>query len=77
MDQDWRLNQAISVALMHELLRHTKDRAKKEHNLEVLQRWILAGDYFCICFVLSLLEGSGGIDGGAGGPDQVPCGDKR
>ncbi|KAI2504187.1 hypothetical protein MHU86_10301 [Fragilaria crotonensis] len=59
MGQDWRPNQAISVKLMHELLRRTEERAKQELELAGRQRWILAGGYFCICFVLSLRSPEG------------------
>jgi hypothetical protein len=59
MGQDWRPNQAISVMLMQELIPKTEDRAKREPNLIGRQRWILAGGYFCICFVLSLRSPEG------------------
>ena len=59
MGQDWRPNQAISVTLMQELLSKVEDRAKREDNLPGRQKWILAGGYFCICFVLSLRSPEG------------------
>ena len=59
MGQDWRPNQAISVMLMHELLAKTEERAKQELEFEGRQKWILAGGYFCICFVLSLRSPEG------------------
>jgi hypothetical protein len=59
MGQDWRPNQAISVTLVHEVLKKTEERAKKEQDLDGRQKWILAGGYFCICFVLSLRSPEG------------------
>ncbi|KAI2503871.1 hypothetical protein MHU86_10596 [Fragilaria crotonensis] len=59
MGQDWRPNQAISIGLVHELLRKTEERAKRERDLNGRQKWVLAGGYFCICFVLSLRSPEG------------------
>lgn len=59
MGQDWRPNQAISVTLIHEVLKKTEERAKREQDLEGRQKWVLAGGYFCICFVLSLRSPEG------------------
>ena len=59
MGQDWRPNQAISIELMHELLRRTEERARQAGTGLDRQKWILAGGYFCICFVLSLRSPEG------------------
>jgi hypothetical protein len=59
MGQDWRPNQAISVGLMHALLNRTEGRAKREQTSAGRQKWILAGGYFCVCFVLSLRSPEG------------------
>jgi hypothetical protein len=60
MGQDWRPNQAISVSLMQHLLKKTEKQAGRER-LDGTERhkWILAGGYFCICFVLSLRSPEG------------------
>ncbi|KAI2498992.1 hypothetical protein MHU86_15496 [Fragilaria crotonensis] len=59
MGQDWRPNQAISLCLMHQLLEKTEEQAKRSLQVSERQRWILAGGYFCICFVLSLRSPEG------------------
>jgi hypothetical protein len=59
MGQDWRPNQAISIELIHKLLGRTESRAKREGSFEDRQKWILAGGYFSICFVLSLRSPEG------------------
>ncbi|KAI2501534.1 hypothetical protein MHU86_12911 [Fragilaria crotonensis] len=59
MGQDWRPNQAISVKIMHDLLEKTEERAREAETPSARERWILAGTYFCICFVLSLRSPEG------------------
>jgi hypothetical protein len=59
MGQDWRPNQAISLKLMHELLEKSEERAREADSAAGRERWILAGTYFCICFVLSLRSPEG------------------
>ena len=59
MGQDWRPNQAISVDIMHKLLEKAEDRARTSNGTNERSRWILAGGYFCICFVLSLRSPEG------------------
>ena len=59
MGQDWRPNQAISVKIMHKLLEKTEERAREAESSEGRERWIFAGTYFCICFVLSLRSPEG------------------
>ena len=53
MGQDWRPNQAVSVRIMHHLLEKTEGRAISSDIPSDRERWIFAGTYFCICFVLS------------------------
>ena len=59
MGQDWRPNQAVSVKIMHKLLDKTDERAREAEAPAGRERWILAGTYFCICFVLSLRSPEG------------------
>lgn len=59
MGQDWRPNQAISVALVHELLRGCESRARLSPSPTGRHKWIFAGGYFCVCFVLSLRSPEG------------------
>ena len=59
MGQDWRPNQAISIELMPELLKRSEDRARRADTRYGRQKWVLAGGYFCICFVLSLRSPEG------------------
>jgi hypothetical protein len=44
---------------MHELLRRTEYRARQATTGLDRQKWVLAGGYFCICFVLSLRSPEG------------------
>jgi hypothetical protein len=59
MGQDWRPNQAISIALMHELLKGCESRACSSPAPIERHKWIFAGAYFCICYVLSLRSPEG------------------
>ena len=60
MGQDWRPNRAISNALlMIELLTAVETRVKDCITLDEHERWLLAGGYFCICYVLSLRSPEG------------------
>jgi hypothetical protein len=59
MGQDWRPNQAIRVELVHELLSSCERRAVVSRNQTLQHKWVLAGGYFCICFVLSLRSPEG------------------
>ena len=59
MGQDWRPNQAISVAIMHHLLNGVEDRARRAVETVDGHKWVMAGAYFCICFVLSLRSPEG------------------
>ncbi|KAI2491132.1 hypothetical protein MHU86_23418 [Fragilaria crotonensis] len=59
MGQDWRPNQAISVAIMHLLLERVEERARIAGLSDDRHKWVMAGAYFCICFVLSLRSPEG------------------
>jgi hypothetical protein len=59
MGQDWRPNQAIGVDLMRELLTNCERQAMGSEDLSSKHKWVLAGGYFCICFVLSLRSPEG------------------
>lgn len=59
MGQDWRPNQAISVDLMRQLLENCEQQAMGSLDLTNKHKWVLAGGYFCICFVLSLRSPEG------------------
>ena len=54
MGQDWRPNQAIRIELVHELLSTCEQLAVESDNQLSQHKWVMAGGYFCICFVLSL-----------------------
>jgi hypothetical protein len=59
MGQDCRPNRAISSTLMIHLLRACAERSVESETLEDRERWIMAGAYFCFCFVLSLRSTEG------------------
>lgn len=59
MGQDWRPNQAISVELVHELLQGCEKRSRSASVIKERHKWVLAGGYFCVCFVLSLRSPEG------------------
>lgn len=59
MGQDWRPNQAIRIELVHELLSTCEQRAVCSEEQKSQHQWVLAGGYFCICFVLSLRSPEG------------------
>jgi hypothetical protein len=59
MGQDWRPNQAISVQIMHCLLEGAENKAMTAGTEESRHKWVMAGGYFCICFVLSLRSPEG------------------
>ena len=59
MGQDWRPNRAISNALMIELLTAVETRVKDCITLDEQEKWLLAGGYFCICYVFSLRSPEG------------------
>ena len=59
MGQDWRPNQAIGIDIMHLLLERVEERAMGAEQVEDRHKWVMAGGYFCICFVLSLRSPEG------------------
>jgi hypothetical protein len=59
MGQDCRPNRAISSGLMAQLLRACEERSVESEVLEEQERWVMAGAYFCFCFVLSLRSTEG------------------
>ena len=59
MGQDWRPNRAISVELMGELLRAVEQKAWDSTSAEDKFKWIMAGGYFCFCYVVSLRSPEG------------------
>jgi hypothetical protein len=59
MGQDWRPNQAIGIEIMHYLLAGVEERARVANSESLRHKWVMAGGYFCICFVLSLRSPEG------------------
>lgn len=60
MGQDWRPNRAISIQLVNRLLILTESRIMDAAgNSGERDKWIMAGSYFCFCFVLSLRSPEG------------------
>ena len=60
MGQDWRPNRAISSQLMLALLDATESKIINAGNMSVdRDKWIMAGSYFCFCYVLSLRSPEG------------------
>jgi hypothetical protein len=59
MGQDWRPNQAIGIEIMHLLLERVEERAREAVQIDDRHKWVMAGGYFCVCFVLSLRSPEG------------------
>ena len=59
MGQDWRPNRAVSVDLMVDLLENVEQRAVHATLESDRHQWIMAGGYFCFCYVLSLRSSEG------------------
>jgi hypothetical protein len=59
MGQDCRPNRAISSELMVLLLGRVEAKVTDAETLEDRERWVMAGAYFCFCFVLSLRSPEG------------------
>ena len=59
MGQDWRPNRAISTPLMLKLLTLVESRIRTSQELEDRCRWVMAGSYFCFCYVVSLRSSEG------------------
>ena len=60
MGQDWNPNQAISNPLMVKLLSTVEAKVKMSEDADERYRWVMAGCYFCFCYVVSL-RGSEGL----------------
>ena len=59
MCQDWRPNRAISIELIIKVLKAVEQKAWDSATQEDKFKWILAGAYFCFCFVVSLRSPEG------------------
>lgn len=59
MGQDCRPNQALSIQLVHEIIRRVELKAHGTDVQSERNKWILGGTYFVICFVLSLRSPEG------------------
>ena len=59
MGQDWRPNRAISIDLMIEFLKAVEQRALDATMQDDKCKWVMAGGYFCFCFVVSLRSPEG------------------
>jgi hypothetical protein len=59
MGQDWRPNRAISSGLMGELLLKSEQRIRDSADQPTKFKWLMAGGYFCICYVVSLRSPEG------------------
>lgn len=59
MGQDCRPNQALSIQLIHEIVRRVEVKAHGARTQPERNKWILGGTYFCLCFVLSLRSPEG------------------
>ena len=54
MGQDWKPNKAISNPLMTKLLERVEAKVKQADVTDDRYRWVMAGCYFCFCYVVSL-----------------------
>lgn len=59
MGQDWRPNRAISIELITEVLNTVEQRVWDATTQDDKFKWIMAGGYFCVCFVVSLRSPEG------------------
>ena len=59
MGQDWRPNRAISNPLMSKVLEVAEQRIRTANNINERTRWVMAGTYFCFCYVVSLRSSEG------------------
>ena len=59
MGQEWRPDKAISVRLVGELLAMVEQRVMDATETKDKVKWLLAGGYFCICYVVSLRSTEG------------------
>jgi hypothetical protein len=59
MGQDWRPNRAISTPLMLMLLSLVEVRIRSSGEISDRAKWVMAGSYFCFCYVVSLRSSEG------------------
>ena len=59
MGQEWRPDKTISVCLVGELLAMVEQRVMDATETKDKVKWLLAGGYFCICYVVSLRSTEG------------------
>ena len=59
MGQDWRPNRAISTPLMMKLLIGVESRIVTSSDTFERLKWMMAGAYFCFCYVVSLRSSEG------------------
>jgi hypothetical protein len=59
MGQEWRPDKAISVLLMSELLASVEQRVMDATDTHTMMKWLLAGGYICVCYVVSLRSTEG------------------
>ena len=59
MGQDWRPNRAISNPLMLKLLAGAESRIRTAPDMIERTKWVMAGSYFCFCYVVSLRSTEG------------------
>jgi hypothetical protein len=59
MGQDWRPNRAISIELILEVLHAVEQKVWDSTIQDDKYKWIMAGSYFCFCFVVSLRSPEG------------------
>jgi hypothetical protein len=59
MGQDWRPNRALSNPLIHRVLNLTESRILLSTSKIEREKWVIAGAYFCFCYVLSLRSPEG------------------
>ena len=54
MGQDWRPNRALSNPVMSKLLSLVESKIRRETDMNKRLSLIMAGAYFCFCYVVSL-----------------------
>ena len=59
MGQEWRPNRAISNPIMLELLGLVEAKILLSDDLGERCKWVMAGSYFCFCYVVSLRSSEG------------------
>ena len=59
MGQDWRPDKAVSVEIMGVLLRIVEQRVIDATTIAEKAKWLMAGGYFTVCYVVSLRSTEG------------------